>query len=88
MAHTSWGRLESRGYIRLPNWFRWHIRNNYEYVYITDNDCHQGIKDINRKRMYRGHYVFNISDEALIELKRPVYIYIINIWLSKQQRGV
>lgn len=64
-AFIRWLRLHnedfrSHGYVRIPNWFRWYIRNNYEWSYqvYSKNKNHYKAPC---NRMYKGFYQFEIS---------------------------
>ena len=65
--------------VRIPHGFRHYIRNNFEWQYILYNEdddiyCNRCELDYNARRRYKGHYVFDISDEELLELERPEWI--------------
>lgn len=67
--------FRTRGYIRVPNWFRWHIRSNYQWEYTVLNKYKNYYKqNPANKRGYKGFYEFYIKDEDLIKLERPEYI--------------
>ena len=66
----------AQGYIKVPYWFRYYIRNNKEWKYIVTNIqddyyCNKRELDYNSRRRYKGHYVFDISDLELLALNRP-----------------
>lgn len=71
------------GYIRRPNWFRYYIRNNCEWNYhITTyyqncfrrNGIDINVMDKNQRRTYKGFYIFDISDDELLNLQRAEWI--------------
>ena len=59
---------ESR--IRIPNWFRYYIRENTQWKYIVideaeDYYCNKCEMDYEQRRQYKGYYIIEISDEEL-----------------------
>jgi hypothetical protein len=71
--------FRTHGYIRIPHWFRHYIRNTTEWHYMVD-DVHQAYYcnkqelEMNRRRRFKGHYVFEISDVELLNLERPEWL--------------
>lgn len=68
---------ESR--IRIPNWFRYYIRENTQWKYIVideaeDYYCNKCEMDYEQRRQYKGYYIIEISDEELLELQRDEWI--------------
>lgn len=69
----------SHGYIKIPYWFRYYIRDNKEWSYQVVDDrhdwfCNKCEMDYDSRRVFNGFYSFEISDEELINLKRPKWI--------------
>ena len=59
---------ESR--IRIPNWFRYYIRENTQWKYIVideaeDYYCNKCEMDYEQRRQYKGYYIIEISDEEI-----------------------
>lgn len=67
------------GPLRIPNWFRFYIRNNTDWSYTLINEslnhaCNAFGLDSYAKRRHKGFYTFEISDEELLNLERPEWI--------------
>lgn len=66
--------------IRIPNWFRWYIRNNcnWEYANTSSNKNYfrmsHGSDIKNGDRAYKGFYRIEISDFELLELNRSEWV--------------
>lgn len=65
----------AHGYIRVPYWFRYHIRNTKEWRYtVVDHNrdyyCNKREMDYDQRRIYKGYYSFEISDNELLQLQR------------------
>lgn len=71
--------FRAHGYIRIPSWFSWYIRNNKEWEYNVTNynedvHCNRIEYTYENRRRFRGAYSFDISDDELTELQRPKFI--------------
>lgn len=67
------------GYVRIPNWFRHYIRKNKDWSYTVINNkenyyCNRHEMDYNQRRKFKGYYLFEISDEELLNLQRTKWI--------------
>lgn len=67
------------GYIRIPNWFRYYIRKNKDWSYTVINEeenyyCNRCEMDYNQRRIFKGYYLFEISDNELLNLQRAKWI--------------
>lgn len=64
---------KTRGHVKVPAWFRWHIRKNYDWnYYITDFKYRNYYKNNGgNPRRFKGHYLFQITDDDLINLQKP-----------------
>lgn len=70
--------IRFRNSIRIPVWFEKYIRNNTDWLYyVTDSRtntyCNRHELDCDQRRRYSGHYQFEISDDELLQLKRPMH---------------
>lgn len=83
-AFIQWLKLHNEewracGHIRIPNWFRWYVRNNCNWEYHINSNIRNYYEQListndtistRNKRSFKGFYQFEISDEKLINLKR------------------
>lgn len=65
----------AKNHVKIPNWFRWYIRNNCKWEYhVNSNSRNYFNVSTNSKRAFKGFYHFNVTDEELINLQRAEWI--------------
>ncbi|MFR7559994.1 MAG: hypothetical protein ACLUVX_09060 [Lachnospira pectinoschiza] len=79
ILHNEEFRFRASGHIRIPNWFRYYIRNTKEWEYTLINSerdyyCNKCEMDYEQKRRFKGYYTFEISDDELLQLQRAEWI--------------